>query len=72
MNVEPDNDSEVWTIYGLMPKAELTFSTGEVENENEHTTWEEWRDCKGTIVKRGVHVRLKRGVEIAARLGRLG
>ena len=63
---------DVWTTKGLIPAAELAFTTGEVDNDNEHTTWEEWRDHTGDIVKRNVHVRLKKGVEITAELGAIG
>lgn len=64
--------STIWTNRGYMDEAELTFSTGEVDNENERTTWEEWRDHTGEIVKRNVHVRLKKGVEMTMELGAIG
>lgn len=63
---------DVWTTKGLIPAAELTFTAGEIDNENEHTTWEEWRDHTGEIVKRNVHVRLKQGVEMTMELGAIG
>lgn len=63
---------DVWTSKGLIPAAELTYTTGEVDNDNEHTTWEEWRDHTGEIVKRNAHVRLKRGVELNVELGAVG
>jgi hypothetical protein len=63
---------DVWTSKGLVPAAELTFTTGEVDNDNEHTTWEEWTDHTGEVVKRNVHVRLKRGMETALELGDIG
>ena len=62
----------IFTSKGYMDEAELTFTTGGVDNDNENTTWEEWRDSTGEIVKRGVHVRLKKGVEVTAELGTLG
>ena len=49
----------------------LAYSTGLLDNENEHTIWEEWR-LDGLIVKRGAHVTLKRNVvadAIAAQFG---
>jgi len=50
----------------------LLFRTeGVLDDDNEHTTWTEWR-LDGRIVKRGAHVRLKRSVfaeGIAAMLG---
>jgi hypothetical protein len=63
---------DVWTTKGLIPAADLAYSTGEVDNDNEHTTWEEWRDHTGEIVKRAVHVRLKRGVESTMLIGDIG
>lgn len=38
----------------------LSYSTGLVDDDREHTIWEEWR-LDGKIVKRGVHVSLKEG-----------
>ena len=64
--------ADIWTSKGFMPADALTYSTGEVNNDNEHTTWEEWRDATGEIVKRNVHVRMKQGVEITAELGAIG
>lgn len=62
----------IFTIKGYMDKDDLTLSTGEIDNENEHTTFEEWRDHTGEIVKRNVHVTLKRGVEMKMELGDIG
>ena len=62
----------IFTIKGYMDEDDLTFSTGEIDNENEHTTFEEWRDHAGEVVKRNVHVRLKRGVEMKMELGAIG
>jgi len=39
----------------------LSYSTGLVDDDNEYTIWEEWR-LDGKIVKRGVHVHLKKGL----------
>jgi hypothetical protein len=50
----------------------LAYSTGLLDNENEHTIWEEWR-LDGLIVKRGAHVTLKqRGVSAGAFAARIG
>jgi len=46
----------------MLPVADLTFSEGGVDNENECTTWQEWRAADGEIVKRAVQVRLKKGL----------
>lgn len=62
----------IFTSKGLMPLDKLTFSTGDMENDVERTTWEEWRDDTGEVVKRNVHVTLKTGVEMKLELGVLG
>lgn len=41
----------------------LEYSEGELDNDHEHTTWQEWK-LEGKIVKRGAHVRLKQNVVI--------
>lgn len=61
--------AEIWTSKGFLDDATLTFTTGGVDNDNECTTWEEWRDATGEIVKRNVHVALKKGVEMRLELG---
>jgi len=43
----------------------LEKSEGSIDDENEHTTWTEWR-LDGKIVKRGAHVRLKKNVAAEA------
>ena len=62
----------IFTSKGDMDEADLWFSTGEIDNDHEHTTWEEWRDETGEVVKRNVHVRLKQGVEMTMELGAMG
>lgn len=62
----------IFTSKGMLPAASLTYTTGSVENENEFTTWEEWRDETDEIVKRNAHVRLKRGQEITLEQGKIG
>ena len=44
----------IFTSKGLLPVDSLTYSEGGIDNENEHTTWQEWRDGSGEIVKRAV------------------
>ena len=51
------------TTKGMIPAADLVRTDGEVDSDNEHTTWTEWRDVTGEVVKRSVHVRLKKGQE---------
>lgn len=43
----------------------LAYSTGLVDDDNEHTIWEEWR-LDGKIVKRGAHVSIKKGPALGA------
>jgi hypothetical protein len=43
----------------------LEKSEGSIDDENEYTTWTEWR-LDGKIVKRGAHVRLKKNVAAEA------
>lgn len=62
----------IFTSKGLMPLDKLTFSTGGIDNDVERTTWEEWRDDTGEVVKRNVHVTLKTGVDLSVELGVLG
>mgnify|MGYP003680892664 CR=1 FL=1 len=45
----------------MMEEDLLDRTEGELDNENEHTKWTEWR-LHGVIVKRGAHVRLKKNV----------
>jgi hypothetical protein len=46
----------------LMMEEDLLVKTdGFLDNDNEHTTWTEWR-LDGVIVKRGAHVTLKRNI----------
>jgi hypothetical protein len=43
----------------------LERTSGVLDDENEHTVWTEWR-LDGKIVKRGVHVTLKKNVAAEA------
>lgn len=49
----------ITTIHGLMEESLLEKRTGEVDNENEHTTWIEYW-LAGELVHRSVHVTLKK------------
>jgi len=50
---------EVDGIRQMMDEALLDYSQGYIDNENEYTTWQEWK-LDGKIVKRGAHVRIKK------------
>lgn len=56
--------AEIWTKNGFVEESTLTKTEGCLENENERTTWQEWRDADGDIVKREAQVRLKRGLDV--------
>ena len=45
----------------MIDESLLEKSEGSIDDENEYTTWTEWR-LDGKIVKRGAHVRLKKNV----------
>lgn len=62
---------EINGVRQMMDEALLEKTEGVIDNENEYTTWTEWR-LDDVIVKRGAHVTLKRNVAaegIAAMLG---
>lgn len=47
-----------------MDETMLVYLPGFVDNENEHTTWDEYRcRCHDEIVHRSVHVQLKKGIK---------
>jgi hypothetical protein len=52
----PDDEPAEFVEEALLVKTE-----GVLDNENEHTIWQEWR-LDGKIVKRGAHVQLKKNV----------
>lgn len=56
-NIEVEIDG----VRKQMEESLLEKSTGGIDNENEHTTWVEWR-LDGKIVKRSVNVHLNRNV----------
>ena len=45
----------------MMDESLLAYTTGLLDNENENTVWHEWR-LEEKIVKREVHIRLKKNV----------
>jgi len=49
----------------MIEESLLAKTEGSIDNENEYTTWTEWR-LDGKIVKRGAHVRLKKNVAAEA------
>lgn len=53
---------EIITSRGMMQESDLTFTKGRDESEDAFVDWEEWRAADGEIVKRSVHVILKRGL----------
>ena len=51
----------IMTTRGEMDDSLLIKKTGEIDNENEHTTWVEyWLD--GELVHRSVHIDLKQAI----------
>ena len=49
------------TTKGMIDESALEKREGEVDNDNEHTTWVEyWLD--GALVHRSAHVHLKKGL----------
>jgi hypothetical protein len=59
---------EINGVRQMIEESLLDRTEGVVDNENEHTTWTEWR-LNGAIVKRGAHVRLKKNVAADAIAG---
>lgn len=53
----------ITTTYGEMEESLLEKKTGEIDNEDEHTTWVEYY-LKDELVHRSVHVTLKKNVTI--------
>lgn len=63
--------AQITTTHGLMDESELRRVDGEVENENEHTTWVEYY-LGEELVHRSAHIRLKKGVVLDSIAGDLG
>jgi hypothetical protein len=55
----------IFTTKGEMDESLLERTEGVVDNENEHTTWVEYR-FDGEVVRRDVHVALKQGIDMAS------
>jgi len=53
----------ITTTKGLMDEALLVKKTGEIDNEDERTTWTEYR-LDGELVHRSAHVTLKKNVSM--------
>lgn len=51
--------AEIYTSLGMVEESLLIKTEGEVNNDNEHTTWQEWRTVGNELVKREAQVRLK-------------
>lgn len=52
----------ITTTKGPMDAALLEKRTGELDDDNEHTTWVEYW-LKGELVHRSVDIRLKKGLD---------
>lgn len=59
---------EIDGVRQMMEESLLEKTEGSVDNDDEYTTWIEWR-LNGTIVKRSVHVRLKKNLAADAIAG---
>lgn len=55
--VTPENPT------GLMDETLFTKTEGVVDNDDEYTTWVEYRDNTGQIVHRSAHITLKKWPE---------
>jgi len=63
--------AEIFTIYGMLDESLLQYSEEITDNDNEYTVAKVWR-MNGEIVKRGVHVTLKRVPEMFAQQEQIG
>ena len=60
----------ITTTKGLMDEATLRKVEGEIDNDNEHTTWVEYWDGD-ELVHRSAHINLKKGVLLDVSLGEM-
>lgn len=60
----------ITTIYGDMDENDLVKSEGVIEDDNERTTWVEYR-LNDELVHRSVHITLKTGVAGIGEVGNL-
>lgn len=58
----------ITTTKGLMDEAKLRKVEGELDNDNERTTWVEYYDGD-ELVHRSAHIHLKKGVLLDVALG---
>jgi hypothetical protein len=61
----------ITTTKGLMDEAALRKVEGELDNDNEHTTWVEYYDGD-ELVHRSAHVRLKKPLIMESVGGQIG
>jgi hypothetical protein len=55
---------EINTTKGMIEESLLVKTEGSFNDDNELTSWTEWRDESGEIVRRDVHVRLKKVLDL--------
>lgn len=61
---------QITTIYGVRTESDFSKEVGGFENDNEKTSWVEYRDFDGTLVHRSANVQLKKWPEqIGASVG---
>lgn len=63
--------AQITTTKGLMDEALLRRVDGELDNDNEHTTWVEYYDGD-ELVHRSANIALKRGLQLEAVGGQIG
>jgi hypothetical protein len=58
------------TTLGPMDETTLIKTEGEIDNDNEHTTWVEYRQTPdGDIIHRSAHIHLKHGLFLDGAVG---
>lgn len=55
--------AEIFTTKGMVEESLLTKTEGSFEDNNESTSWTEWHDNCGELVRRDLHVRLKKALD---------
>jgi hypothetical protein len=63
---------QITTIHGLRTEKDFIKEVGGFDNENETTSWVEYRDNEGTLVHRSAHVRLKKMPQFHSATGAIG
>jgi hypothetical protein len=56
--------AEIYTTKGMVEESLLTKTEGSIDNEHELTSWTEWHDDTGELVRRDLHVRLKKALDL--------